>query len=126
MSQPVDLDALGERLAEYGPSAFLVTVNEDGTPHVVSVEVRYADQQFTMSVGRSSRKNAGRTSELTLLWPSGPDPAYSMIVDVTFVGAEGEDGPITVAPHAAILHRIAGAAGDGPTCVRLEEARPGE
>jgi hypothetical protein len=115
MSQPVDLDVLRDRIAEYGDRAFLITVNEHGTPHVVSVSLHYQDDQLHGSAGRTTRANLERNPALTLLWPPGPDPAFSMIVDATVVTVR-DDGQITLAPHSAILHRVA-AAGDGPTCL---------
>jgi hypothetical protein len=43
------------------------------------------------------------------------EPDYSLIVDGTALAATGE-GALAVAPTRAVLHRVAGAAGDGPTC----------
>jgi hypothetical protein len=122
MSLPVELAALRDRLAEYGDSAFLVTVNEDATPHVVSVVVAYENDQLVLSAGRTSRRNAAHNSTLTLVWPPRPDPAYSMIVDGTSADAGDEAGPMTIEPRSAVLHRVAGAPGDGPTCLPLDEA----
>jgi hypothetical protein len=121
MSQPVNLDALRDRIAEYGGSAFLITVNEHGTPHVVSVALRYRGEHLSGSVGRRTKANLARNPALTLLWPPGPDPAFSMIVDAMLVSVDTDgSGPIVVEPRSAILHRVA-EAGDGPTCLPIAE-----
>jgi hypothetical protein len=119
MSVPVDLDALRERIADFGTRAFLVTVGENGTAHVVSVSLRVEGDGLAVGVGPRSRANVEQNQEVTLLWPPGPDPAYSMIVDATAV-ADAED-EITLQPHSAVLHRVAGTPGDGPTCVPVTE-----
>jgi hypothetical protein len=115
MSVPVALEALHARLDEYGPVAFLVTVNEQGTAHVVSVEVRTDGDQLVVPTGRSTRRNLEHNPHLTLLWPLGHDPAYSMIVDATVTSLEDDEA--TIAPQSAVLHRVAGSNGDGPVCV---------
>jgi hypothetical protein len=124
VSQPVDLAALRDRLDEYGDAAFLVTVNDDGTPHVVSVSLRHDGDRLVMAAGRRTRANLERSPAATLLWAPRPDPAYSLIVDVAHRGS-ADEREITLEPHAAILHRVAGAPGDGPTCLPLSEAGPG-
>jgi hypothetical protein len=119
MSVSVDLDALRERIADHGTTAFLVTVSENGTAHVVSVSLRFEGNGLAVGVGRRSRANVEQNQEVTLLWPPGPDPAYSMIVDATAL--PGDEDEITLHPHSAVLHRVAGAAGDGPTCLPVTE-----
>jgi hypothetical protein len=121
MSLPVDLDALPARIAEYGNTPFLVTVNDEGAPHVVSVTLHHEGDGLVVPVGRRSRANVERNQEVTLLWPSRPDPAYCMIVDATVVSFDGGQAEITLEPRSAVLHRVAGAAGDGPTCVPVAE-----
>lgn len=118
MSQPVDLTALRGAVAEQGPITYLVTVNDDGTAHVTSVVVRYDDDHLAVGTGRRTRANIERRPQVTLLWPPGPDPAYSLIVDATVVAVDGEDAVLE--PQAAILHRVASASGDGPTCLPVD------
>ncbi len=119
MSVPVDLGALRERIADHGTTAFLVTVNENGTAHVVSVLLRFEGDGLAAAVGARSRSNVERNQDVTLLWPPRPDPAYSMIVDAT--AAAGDEDEITLEPHSAVLHRVAGADGDGPTCLPVTD-----
>lgn len=125
MSVPVELDALRDRIAEYGDHPFLVTVNDDGTAHVTSVSVRVDGDDLVCGAGRRTRANVAERPGVSLLWPTGPDPAYSLIVDAAAVVDEGsEDARLT--PHSAILHRVAGAAGDGPTCLPVSEPPAGD
>ena len=124
MSVPVDLAALRDRVAEFGAHPYLVTVNDDGTPHVTSVSVRVAGDALVAGAGRRTRHNLGARPDVSLLWPPAADPAYSLIVDVHATVAEGsEDARLT--PRAAILHRVSGAAGDGPSCVTVDEVAGG-
>ena len=119
MSVPVDLTALRGRLDEYGPHPFLVTVNDDGTPHVTSVTVGMGANALTAGAGRRTRQNLATRPEVALLWPTGADPAYSLIVDAVAAVVEDEE-TVRLTPRAAILHRVAGADGDGPNCVVLD------
>ncbi len=121
MSVPVDLAALRGRVAEFGDHPYLVTVNDDGTPHVTSVTVRLSGDDLVVGTGRRTRRNLADRADASLLWPPAADPAYSLIVDVTARLDEGADEAV-LAPRSAILHRVAGAAGDGPACVPLDEA----
>jgi hypothetical protein len=117
VSIAVDLHALGERLAEYGDRAYLLTVTDDQLPHVVSVQVSLEGDHLATSVGRRTGANLAQRPSTTLLWPPpGDDGEYSLIVDGTAVDPVGE-GPLAVLPTAAVLHRVAGTPGDGPTCV---------
>jgi Pyridoxamine 5'-phosphate oxidase len=122
VSIAVDLVAVGERLIEYGPQAYLLTVSDDHTPHAVSVLVRLDGDRLTTSIGRRTAANLGQRPDATLLWPP-PDPGgeYSLIVDGTAV-APVEEGPVAVVPTRAVLHRVAGAEGDGPTCIPVAPA----
>ena len=108
---------VSERLAEYGPHAHLVTVGEGGAPHVVSVLVSSAGgDRLVAGAGRTTAANVDRNPAVTLLWaaPAGND--YSLIVDGV---AKVEGDSLTVEPTTAVLHRVATAVGDGPSCIRL-------
>jgi hypothetical protein len=117
VSVAVDIVALGERLAEYGGRAYLLTVTDEQVPHVVSVQVALDGDHLVTSVGRRTGANLAARPQATFLWPPpGRDGDYSLIVDGTATAPVGE-GPLRVAPTAAVLHRVAGATTDGPTCV---------
>ena len=120
MSVPVLLDDLKARLDEYGPVAFLVTTNDDQSSHVVSAVVESDDGALVVPVGRTTRANARQRPTVTLLWPPGPAGTFSLIVDATAT-VTTDDGPLRVIPNGAILHRMAGRADDGPTCLPISD-----
>jgi hypothetical protein len=119
VSVAVSLQELHERIEACGPRAFLVTVSEGGDAHVVSVVVRRDGDALAFDAGRTSRANLASRPMATLLWPSRSfdDGEYSLIVDGDGVAADGEG--VVVYPTAAVLHRIAGSAGGGPSCIRV-------
>jgi hypothetical protein len=75
---------------------------------------------LAFDAGRTSRANLAGRPAATLLWPSRSfgDGEYSLIVDGDGVVAADGDG-VVVRPTAAVLHRIAGSAGAGPSCIRV-------
>src|SRR5262245_51787906 len=113
MSVAVDLEGLTERIAEFGPAAFLVTIGDDG-PHVVSVAVTQDGDRLAVPAGRRSRANAAARPAVTLLWPATPGGAYSLLVDGA-ASTDDDDGPVAITPTSAVLHRVADATGSGPT-----------
>jgi hypothetical protein len=120
MSIAVSLQELHDCIEVSGPRAFLVTVSEGGEAHVVSVVVRREGDALAFDAGRTSRANLQARPTATLLWPSRAwdDGEYSLIVDGT--GDTSDEGDaVTVHPTAAVLHRIAGSTGDGPSCIRV-------
>jgi hypothetical protein len=120
VSIAVDTAALSDRLAEFGAHAYLTTVSDDQRPHVVSVTVALEGDRLVTSVGRHTGANLAGRPAATFLWPpAGGDGDYSLIVDGTAVEVAGE-GALAVQPTRAVLHRLTGAAGDGPTCVAVE------
>ena len=116
----MSLQDLHERIEACGPQAFLVTVTEAGDAHVVSVVVRRDGDALAFDAGRTSRANLAARPTATLLWPSRSfdNGEYSLIVDGDGVVAAEGDG-VVVQPTAAVLHRIAGSAGAGPSCIRV-------
>lgn len=123
MSVAVDLTGLSDRIAEFGPAAFLVTVGDDG-PHVVSVAVSPADGVLLAAAGRSTRANVAARPAVTLLWPAGPGAAYSLLVDGTATVVAGDEPTVAIAPTSGVLHRVADAAGSGPTCLPVTGPAP--
>jgi hypothetical protein len=120
VSVAVSLQELHERIEACGPRAFLVTVASGGDAHVVSVVVRRDGDALAFDAGRTSRANLAGHPTATLLWPSRSlaDGEYSLIVDGDGVVAADGEG-VVVHPTAAVLHRIAGSAGAGPSCIRV-------
>jgi hypothetical protein len=117
VSEPVDLRALEATATALGDEALLATVTEAATPHVVSVLVSWRDGRIEAGAGRRTAANIGLHPVVTLLWPTRHDDAYRLIVDGDATVA---DGTITVTPTFAVLHRIAGASGTGPSCLPVE------
>ena len=122
MSVPVDLADLRDRVTEHGPVAFVVTVGDDGAPHVVSASVALDGDVLRAGCGRTTGANASRSPSITVLWPALPGAEYCLLVDGTAAVADGE---IAVTPVRAVLHRVADAPGDGPSCVTVVDRRPG-
>jgi len=118
VSAPVALQELASRVEEFGPHAFLVTTSSDRRPHIVSVTVQFDGARFSLPAGRTSRANVAESAALTLLWPAADGP-YGLIVD----GAGDVDGDaetVSVTPTRAVLHRLADAPEDLPSCIRIE------
>jgi len=115
----VSLRDLYDRIEACGRQAFLVTVAEAGDAHVVSVVVRQDGDIMAFDAGRTSRANLAARATATLLWPSRSfdNGEYSLIVDGD--GVIGDGDVVVVHPTAAVLHRIAGSTGGGPSCIRV-------
>ncbi len=120
MSTEVGLDALWEQAAVFGNHAFLVTIGDDGRPHAVSTEVGVGHGRITAWPGSTSRANAADRPVVMLLWPPVDNGPYSLLVDGD--AEVRSDDAIAVSPTSAVLHRVAGADADLPSCVRLLRA----
>jgi hypothetical protein len=118
MSVPVLLGELAERIEEYGPSAHLVTVNDNGTPHVTSANVGWEGDELRVGAGKRTGGNAASRPGLTLLWAARPGQDYSLIVDGEARVVDGGDA-LLVRPGRAVLHRVANADASLPSCVTV-------
>ena len=98
------VEALKERIAEFGDSAFLITANAEGRVHVVSAAPRFAGDELVIAAGRTTRANVAANPLVTLLWPRSPDGAHSLIVDGLATADSNDDAEMTVAPSRAVLH----------------------
>ena len=123
MSIAVDLSALAERVEEYGPIAYLVTVSAEGLPHVVSVTVAWDGddkQHLVVGAGRHTSSNVGQNPTVTLLWPAPPGNAYGLLVDGKGrVEGEGADATVAIGPTAAVLHRTPAGDPESPSCITV-------
>jgi hypothetical protein len=117
VSIAVGIAEVEDRIAEYGVQAFLVTTTDEGTPHVVSVVVRIESARLLVAAGRRTRANLERMASATLLWAPAADGAYSLIVDVAFDASATDDESVALEVLSAVLHRMAGAPGEGPNCL---------
>ncbi|MEM9517639.1 MAG: pyridoxamine 5'-phosphate oxidase family protein [Actinomycetota bacterium] len=126
MSIPVAIDELHAATAERG-FAYLLTVRDSQTPHVVAVDPQWADSQLVMSVGRGTAANARARTNITLCYPPADDDGYSLIVDGT--AAVDADEVLSFTPTGAVLHRPAapgstGATGCSNDCLPVGAAEP--
>jgi hypothetical protein len=120
VSVKVALDELRERSAEFGAVAFLLTVTDDRRPHVVSVEVAWEHDELVAGAGRTTSANVARQPTVSMLWSPPAHGDYSLIVDGTAEAQERDEATVVVIrPSRAVLHRVANAAGDGPSCITL-------
>jgi len=119
VSVPVGAAELRQQVTRYGPVAYLVTVAPDtGRPHVVSVSVRWDGEALVSGAGSRTSANLGSGADVSLVWSPPPGDDYSLIVDGPAEIVESGDGPmVSVRPTGSVLHRLAGAAGDGPGCI---------
>jgi hypothetical protein len=112
---------------EFGSTASLVTVSEDGTPHVVSVVVGTDGERLTVDVGTRTRENVSSRPNATLVWFPPHGGNYQMIVDgvVEQIGDKNADdlSAVSITVTRGILHRLAGLAESGPTCITLSAPR---
>ena len=108
MSIPVSLEELRTAVAERGPSAYVLTVSDDGHPHAVHGPVRWDGDVLVAEVGRRTAANATARPAVSVLYPVRAAGDYSLIVDGTAVVALGPDGQrLLVTPTKAVLHRPA-------------------
>ncbi len=121
MSVAVSLEALAARIAEFGPHPYLVTAGAQGGPHVVSVTARVDGDHLVVEAGNTSRANVAANAAATLLWPAPAGEDYSLIVDGEGEPPEAQDRPLVVRPTKAVLHRVANASDDLPSCIRIGE-----
>jgi hypothetical protein len=113
VSVSVEQQRVQDEVRRRGPGAFLLTVTDDGRPHVVAVTVDWDGASLVMAAGRSSVGNATARSGVSLLWPPSEPGGYSLIVDgeATTAGSATGGGRVSVRPVKAVLHRPGSAGG---------------
>jgi hypothetical protein len=108
----------------FGPLATLVTLTDEGVPHVGTVTVGVATDRLTMRIGARTRENVLGRPALTLAWLH-PERDYQLIIDGSgsVDGGPGSDGlyECAVMVERGILHRLAGRTDAGPSCRPLSE-----
>jgi len=131
MNAPLARRDLESALAERGSGAYVVTVSEIGTPHVVQAQVALEGDRLTTVVGTHTADNARRRPRVSLLFPSRTGDDYSLIVDAVATVDVTEHGPrLLLVPTRAVLHRPGPApqpatSACGSDCVPLAFRRPG-
>jgi pyridoxine/pyridoxamine 5'-phosphate oxidase len=81
MSIPIPLDRLRAALDERDGRAYVLTVSDDGRPHVVHGAIRWEGDTLAADVGGRSAANAAARPSVSLLCPVRSDGDYSLIVD---------------------------------------------
>ena len=103
MSIRVPLEDLASTLQQY-PWGYLVTVDDAGRARVLAVPTVWRNGVLWAEAGRSSRENAQRRPEVTLMFPGVDGTAYSLVIDGhATVTEEG----LVISPASAVLHRPA-------------------
>ena len=118
MSVPVALAELAKRIDEYGAMAHLISVSGDGEPHVVSVKVDWDGDRLTAGAGNRTAGNVDGNPTVSLLWAAPVGNDYSLIVDGN-ANVSADRTVLSITPTAAVLHRVAAAANDGPSCIKV-------
>jgi hypothetical protein len=108
MSIPVDPDQLAQSVAEYGPTAYLLTSDDDGRPRVTQVMGAISKNRVVVAAGGSASRNAKARPAVTMLWPPVDDGGFSLIADgVAEVDDPGPGAIVEVVVTSAVLHRRA-------------------
>jgi hypothetical protein len=105
MTIKVALGDLPQAIAGLSEVAFLLTTNDDSSPHPANVKVTFADNRFTVSAGRRSCRNGSERPTVTLLWPNEGDESMSLLVDGVADVVSTDDGVVVIEPTSAIWHR---------------------
>jgi Pyridoxamine 5'-phosphate oxidase len=106
----VNIDVARERLAaavrDRGNGAYIVTVTEEGTPHVVHAHIDWEGGELVAGVGARTADNASARPRVSLLYPIRSDGDYSLIVDgIARVEATGDGRRLCVTPARGVYHR---------------------
>jgi hypothetical protein len=118
MSIAVELDAVAEVAAQQMPFAYLLTVSENDTVHLVAISPSIGEGVITCEAGKTSCANASARGRVSLLWPPAVPSDYSLIVD----GDASVDGSVVrITPTRAVRHRPA--PGGGNDCAPVDLAR---
>src|SRR5215470_3162084 len=106
MSDTVVVRNLTAAIRDRGSAAYILTVSDRGTPHVIQGDVRGEGDQLVAQVGERTAQHARVRPEVSLLYPFRGADDYSLIVDATatVTGGPGEHRLI-LAPTRAVLHR---------------------
>jgi len=128
MSIPVDLGELEAAARERGPAAYILTVNDRGTPHVVHAEVTITREGLVVQVGERTALYARHRPNVSLLYPCRSAADYSLIVDaVASVVATPGGSRLLLMPTAGGAPSAGARARDGTLFLRggLRAAVPG-
>ncbi|MCI0547919.1 MAG: pyridoxamine 5'-phosphate oxidase family protein [Candidatus Rokubacteria bacterium] len=106
MNIQVAREQLAAAVRERGSGAYVLTVTEDGTPHVVHARVEWDGAELVAEVGARTAENASARPRISLLYPIRSETDYSLIVDgVACVEAAGDGRRLRVTPARGVFHR---------------------
>ena len=107
MSFKVTIEDIDKRFAEYGNSAFVVTMTEAGKAKIVHSVISLEDDCLICSPGKGTLKNLADSSSVSLIFPPHSDDGFSMIIDGDGQILDPEKGSIKVKITGGVLHRPA-------------------
>jgi hypothetical protein len=81
VSIKVELGEVQAVAAQQMGFAYLLTVSDDATPHLVAITPAFGDGEITCDAGKTSCRNIGVRPNVSLLWPPLAREDYSLIVD---------------------------------------------
>ena len=99
----MEIDRLGEVLADHGPG-YLLTASAEGNIKAVTVEPRLVGGVLRCGPSRGSGANLAANPAATLLFPPPVERGYTLLVDGTAVA---DDDGIAFTPVSAVRHRPA-------------------
>lgn len=103
-----------ETEARRGGVTYLLTTNEDGSPHAVTVEATWEKGRLRCDVGSGAQANVDRQPLVSFLWPAASAADYTLLVDGDAVVLM--DGSLSARPVRGVLHRAGTATNEGSTC----------
>jgi hypothetical protein len=108
MCIPIPLDRLRAALEERDGRAYVLTVSDDGRPHVVHGTIYWEGDMLAADVGGRSAANVTARPSVSLLCPVRSAGDYSLIVDgdAALVSHENRQR-LLITPTKAVLHRPA-------------------
>jgi hypothetical protein len=116
VSIKVELSEVRAVAAEQMGFAYLLTVTDKQTPHLVATTPVFGAGEITCDAGKTSCANATARPAVSLLWPPADAADYSLIVD----GNASVDGStVRIAPTRAVRHRPAPGGGNDCAPVSL-------
>lgn len=127
MTIPVSLDRLRDEISGHHVSPFLLTVNDEGRPHCVAVNVDWNGDELAVSVGDRTAANVRQRPLVTLLWPPNEAGEYALIVDGSAALTDRDGADVaSITPTKAVLHRPATTPipGHSADCVSVLKTTP--
>ena len=120
MSKRATTSEITAALELYGERATLITISDEGRPHVTTSPIRVSGDELIAGIGARSRTNLEQRPTITLLWQPPADGEYQLIIDGTATRIDEPDATGVSTAHitvdAGIQHRIAGLPTQNQSC----------